>query len=138
MKKTYIDRFGYQRFTDSKRLFHRWLAEKEIYKKNRKKYPFEFEDYQVHHTDGNKLNNDPTNLKLVFRFEHEKEHGLERGEWDIIRVLVVFIVMLVAILNLNWIPDVNLRKIGWVLIFILGYLAILFVTRKKKGIRKIY
>ena len=34
-----------------------------------------FTDYDVHHQDGDKFNNNPDNLNIIFREEHEVEHG---------------------------------------------------------------
>ena len=69
MSKTYIDKNGYRRFSSSHKLVHRWVARKTFGRRalGRK---------QVHHIDGNKLNNNPDNLKIVSRYEHEKIHGL--------------------------------------------------------------
>ena len=69
--KTYIDSRGYLRFKDSGIYVHRWVAEKHIL--GRKLRPGEV----VHHTDGNKLNNDPSNLEVMWKSKHDKEHGLE-------------------------------------------------------------
>ena len=35
----------------------------------------QFSDYDIHHKDGNKFNNNPDNLDIIFREEHEIEHG---------------------------------------------------------------
>ena len=72
-RKTYIDNKGYARYIKTDRLVHRDVAYKYIY--NSMKYPLRFSDYQIHHKDGNKLNNHPSNLELVTRKEHEENHG---------------------------------------------------------------
>lgn len=55
-------------------LIHRQVAYKEIYLKNREDYPLPFEKYIVHHIDGNKQNNDVSNLKILTKEEHEAIH----------------------------------------------------------------
>lgn len=66
--KTYIDRYGYERFKDSDIPVHRWVAEKKL---GRELRPGEV----VHHKDRDKTNNDPDNL-WVFRSqdEHDRVH----------------------------------------------------------------
>jgi len=79
-EKTYEDEQGYFRWKDSKKLVHRTIAKNEIYLKNRKKYIFEFFEYQIHHKDGNKKNNRAENLELVPIREHEKKPKIIRYE----------------------------------------------------------
>lgn len=62
--RTYTDAKGYQRFSDSHRLVHRWAAEKKEGKKLKK-------GQVVHHKDRNKRNNSPGNLHV---FASQKEH----------------------------------------------------------------
>jgi hypothetical protein len=57
-------------------LIHRQVAYNEIYKKNKKKYPLKFSEYIVHHVDGDKKNNIPSNLQIMTQKEHEKVHGI--------------------------------------------------------------
>lgn len=38
---------------------------------------------QVHHIDGNTLNNSPENLQLLTRSEHTKEHLSLKGRWSL-------------------------------------------------------
>lgn len=67
MAKTYIDNDGYLRFKDSNQLVHRWVL---------RKYGYNLRGHhQVHHIDGNKLNNDISNLLIVTRGEHERIHN---------------------------------------------------------------
>ncbi len=70
-----IDEYVYIRDGKTKRLVHRDIAFKEIYLKNRKKYPLPFSKYIVHHKDGNKFNNSVENLKIVTKQEHSWIHG---------------------------------------------------------------
>jgi len=71
-----IDKNVYIRDGDTKRLIHRDVAYKEIYLKNREKYPLPFSEYQVHHLDGNKFNNSIKNLLILTREEHKKIHNI--------------------------------------------------------------
>ena len=69
--KNTIDERGYKR-NGYGRLIHRDKAEKLIYKKG--DYPLEFWQYDVHHKDGNKLNNLKDNLEILTREEHNRRH----------------------------------------------------------------
>lgn len=76
--KTYVDKKGYLRFRNSRRLLHRWVIEKNL---GRKLKRWEV----VHHRNGNKLDNDIFNLMV---FESQSEHfqwhldqKLESGVW---------------------------------------------------------
>ena len=67
MSKTYIDNNGYRRFCDSNKLVHRWVGEK--------KHGNEIWDgYEVHHIDGDKLNNSSENLTVLPRKKHRRIH----------------------------------------------------------------
>lgn len=75
----YIDRSGYLRFRDSRKLFHRWVAEKKL---GRKLASAEV----VHHIDRNKLNNRPSNLYVCRnQFHHHRIHQIDaaRFGWTI-------------------------------------------------------
>lgn len=66
-KLTYIDDKGYLRFTDSNKLYHRWIMEKYL---RRRLYRNEV----VHHRDRNKLNNTASNLQVMSEEEHHEIH----------------------------------------------------------------
>lgn len=66
-----IDKNGYER-QDGK-LVHRVVAFHSLYNKF---YPLRFREYQVHHKDGNKLNNRASNLQILTREEHKEVHGI--------------------------------------------------------------
>ena len=76
LKKKYsrhIDSRGYER-DGYNNLIHRDIAYKQVYDYPRK-HNRRFGDYDIHHIDRNKLNNHPSNLKILTRDEHKKEHG---------------------------------------------------------------
>lgn len=71
----YLDNNGYKRGEiKHSNLLHRQLAFKYIYQPNKDQYPLPFGQYQVHHIDGNKQNNDIKNLKLVSKESHKEIH----------------------------------------------------------------
>lgn len=61
---TYIDIKGYRRFSNSHKLVSRWLMEKKIGRRLKK-------DEVVHHINGNKLDNNISNL---FIFKNQADH----------------------------------------------------------------
>jgi len=71
--KTFIDKKGYKRFLNSKKLVSRWVAGKKI---GRELNPEEV----VHHKNRNKLDNRPSNLEVFAdQEEHDEVHGYD--EW---------------------------------------------------------
>ncbi|MCX6708009.1 MAG: HNH endonuclease [Candidatus Woesearchaeota archaeon] len=66
MAETYVDSNGYRRFSDSNRLVHRWVAEKQIGRPLR-------EGEEVHHKNRFRSDNRPENLKVY------------RGRWGFLR-----------------------------------------------------
>jgi hypothetical protein len=74
-EKTYTDNNGYERFTDSDMLVHRLVAENKV---GGEIYP----ERVVHHIDGDKTNNAPSNLEIMSRSEHSRLHAQERYEDD--------------------------------------------------------
>jgi hypothetical protein len=66
MKKsrTFVGKGGYRRFKGSGKLVHRWVAEKELKRKLKRREV-------VHHIDGNPLNNSPNNLKV---YKNQSQH----------------------------------------------------------------
>ncbi len=63
-------------------LIHRQIAYHKIYRKNRDKYPLPFKKYVVHHIDGDKLNNDVSNLEIMTEEEHNRLHRYTYDEPD--------------------------------------------------------
>jgi len=74
--KTFIDENGYYRYESNKKLIHRDVAFKYIYKNNRHEYPLKFRNYQIHHKNRNNLDNRVENLQITIREEHEKIHNI--------------------------------------------------------------
>lgn len=72
----YIDPRGYMRYKKDGKLIHRDIAFKEVYRKNRDSFPRRFSEYVVHHIDGNKLNNDPSNLSIKPKDTHNLAHEI--------------------------------------------------------------
>lgn len=63
---TYTDKNGYLRYSDTGKLVHRDIA--------KRKYGTISKWDQVHHIDGNKINNSPSNLIKLSKTEHEIMH----------------------------------------------------------------
>jgi BMFP domain-containing protein YqiC len=57
-------------------LISRQIAFDKIYKVNREEYPLRFKEYDIHHRDRKKHNNDVSNLDIVTREEHQQIHDL--------------------------------------------------------------
>ncbi len=73
-KKTtsrHTDSRGYERDGYDK-LVHRNVAYRQLFNGS---YAKRFGSYDIRHIDKNKLNNHPSNLKILTRDEHKKEHG---------------------------------------------------------------
>jgi hypothetical protein len=71
MLDIFIDSRGYYRFRDSRKLVHRWAAEKKLGRKLR-------QGEVVHHVNHNKLDNRPSNLYICSsQEEHLRFHMLD-------------------------------------------------------------
>ena len=68
-RNAYIGRGGYLRWKDGNRLCHRDIAYRTLSRCG------SFADFDVHHRNGNKLDNTPENLQLLTRDEHQRAHG---------------------------------------------------------------
>jgi hypothetical protein len=68
MAETFIDKDGYRKFSDSGKLVHQWVAEKELgYKPG--------SGQVVHHKNRNKQDNSPENLAVLSSQKiHDKIH----------------------------------------------------------------
>lgn len=75
MADTYINDEGYRCFEDSGIPVHRWVYEKTSGRKIPK-------GHDVHHIDGNKLNNDPSNLEGMRHNDHFDLHERKWGQDD--------------------------------------------------------
>ena len=69
----FVDNNGYLRWKSNRKLCHREIAYNYIYKMG--SFELKFSDYDVHHKDEYKFNNQPNNLELKLREEHELKHG---------------------------------------------------------------
>jgi hypothetical protein len=95
IKHMYIAREGkwksYKVFKSNGHPVHRWSANNQIYKPNlsyyREKYPnHTFSQLEVHHKNGDKLDNDIKNLQILTRKEHEDIHtDYDYGKKPILR-----------------------------------------------------
>jgi hypothetical protein len=65
----YIDRRGYLRWKESNRLCHRDIAWR-----NDIRGTARFGECDIHHKDENKLNNQPSNLEALTRYQHQIHH----------------------------------------------------------------
>src|SRR3989344_3094533 len=77
MEGTYEDKSGYLRFKNNDKLVHRKVAYEEIYEGSEWDHIFPFSEMVVHHIDGNKKNNDTSNLRIMTQGEHEIVHGID-------------------------------------------------------------
>lgn len=71
MTNIYIDKKGYPRFKNNKKLVHRAIAQKKVGGKIGK-------GRVVHHKDGNKRNFRRSNLQVMRRSSHGRLHLKER------------------------------------------------------------
>ncbi len=131
----YKDHKGYYRFKDSGKSVHRWVAHKHLYLPNRKKYPLDFKEYQVHHIDKNITNNDKSNLELMLIRNHELKHNIHRHEYPLILNLLVFVGMFFI-----WFINLSIRydfKMDSVMIgtAIVSAILLWWINKKKKGRR---
>jgi hypothetical protein len=69
----FVDYNGYLRWKADKRLCHRDIAYNHVYRKG--SFDKKFSDYDVHHKNENKFDNNPKNLEVIKRKEHKLEHG---------------------------------------------------------------
>ena len=99
---TFIDNHGYLRDKHN-RLIHRQIAFQQIFRPNRNKYSRPFSDYNVHHIDGNKLNNDIKNLEIILPNQHRDLHRIDKihakkARWVWALLIIILIVGLSAII----------------------------------------
>lgn len=71
----YKDENGYLRDKEDGGLVHRKVAFKK-FQENPEDYDMPFSKYEIHHVDGDKLNNTPDNLEIVTKEEHRRIHNI--------------------------------------------------------------
>jgi len=69
----FVDNNGYLRRKSDNRLCHRDIAFNHVFKGG--SFTEKFSAFDVHHKDGDKFNNNPYNLGIVSREDHDLEHG---------------------------------------------------------------
>ncbi len=140
-EKTYEDQWGYFRWRDTNRLVHRTIAFKEIYLKDRKKYPSPFYKYQIDHKDGNKKNNKKENLDLVPIRIHELKHNILREEYLTIGTFFVFVLIFLSwYWYLGFVSGYKYNQNGIIFMassFLIGMVLIYFINKKNKKYRYI-
>lgn len=138
-EETYVDRHGYRVWKSNNKTIHRTRAFHEIYLKDRKKYPLNFSEYQVHHKDKDKQNNRVENLELTPIREHELKHDIHRFEDPVINTLLFYGVLIsfwftYTIFASGYILNPRERIFLYITI-VIAILGTIFINRKKKGRR---
>lgn len=95
-----LDSNGYYRFSRSGRLVHRDVAYRAHFLPNRSTFPLSFKDYVVHHKDGNKLNNKPSNLEILTWGEHSNLHSQKASK----EALMIFVYICIGVFLLFAFP----------------------------------
>jgi hypothetical protein len=80
-ENTFVDEKGYICFENTGKTIHRTAAWQHLY--SEKKYPKKFREYQVHHKDLDKKNNDISNLEIVTKEKHKKIHDEHRNNEEL-------------------------------------------------------
>jgi hypothetical protein len=65
---------GYRRFANSGKLVHKYVAERVM-------GGTVWKGYEVHHKDGNSLNNSRSNLVVLPKGTHRRIHAKKRSSW---------------------------------------------------------
>jgi len=140
--RTYMDKNGYLRYSDSDYLVHRRVMEKKLGRRLER-------GEIVHHINGNKLDNSPENLELLTAKEHYKKHVVpilqERREARIIEnltprieaqaakaIVIGFAAAGAFLLVVGLITRTKLAMWYIGLLFLLGALAGWFIQRSGK------
>lgn len=120
MSKSYKDKKGYLRFTDSGELCHRWMFRKYL---NLQKKDFESLGFEVHHIDNKKDNYKIENLMLVTKEGHKAIHERSWSYENITLVTkIIFPIVLFASIMLFFTGNI----IYFYSILILSLIGVLF------------
>lgn len=111
---------GYRVFDDEKEKFvHRWVAEKKHSKE-------EVKGKVIHHIDGDKLNNEKSNLIILNKEDHHDLHQYQNIINMLTEGIIVFAVMYILLLLLitfKILPQemVNVMRFSVVIILLLAF-----------------
>lgn len=129
MRGNYFDENGYERGEPKhSNLVHRQIAYKEIYLPNKHKYSLPFSKYDVHHKDGDKLNNDISNLQILTRKEHEQIHNPNRRKNP--TEAVIFLAVAILLITIGSILQSTLLFVLF-LLWLIGAFIYAKMPRKK-------
>jgi len=135
--KTHINEDGYRVFDDSGKYVHRWVA--------KKKYGDNIDGKEIHHIDGDKTNNEKSNLILLEKEDHyylTKYENRKKFIASIIVGLAVFYLIIINLLNYTSILNKEVStswartSVYFILIIALelkyGFIDKWFIRRKKE------
>ena len=91
--KTYKDKKGYLRFKDSGKYVHLWVAGKKYGKEATN-------EKEIHHIDGDRTNNDKSNLILLTKEDHWHLSKYERRKRFVISIIIILALFYLIIINL--------------------------------------
>jgi len=115
MGKTYLDKkTGYYRFKNTDKFVHRWVWQKENPSTKIKK------GYEIHHKDGDKLNNHISNLEMLSRSDHIHKHRIMKKKKDKQKVImsISFTILSLIIIWFSIILNPNIYYIiGFIILF---------------------
>jgi len=124
--KTCISKNGYRVFSDSGKLVHRWVAIKKYGKK-------EIEGKEIHHIDGDKLNNEKSNLILLNKEDHYNLSQYEnRNKFLISIIIYLALFYLIIICTLMYSNFLN-REIALTLVRLSVFVTLMVTLELKYG-----
>ena len=127
--KTYINREGYRAFSDSGKLVHRWVATKKYGHK-------EVEGKEVHHIDGNKLNNEKSNLIILNKEDHYNLSQYENRNKFITTIIIYLAIFYLIIIWILMFSNFLNRDISLALARMSVYAILIVALELKYGFIK--